>query len=160
MPFGIQAATAKVPDHLLPSSEYLSFEYPISQSANNQSHIANHLRAEPLFQPPKELGTGLFQVKTHRRLQDTKGEDSLVKRDRFRLPCHKFTGYLKPGISQTALLDPLREPETLQDPVEQIRWRAHVSLKVKGLPRPTKLPEHLGTNGLSSREPATADTSP
>jgi len=102
----------------------------------------------------------LLQVKTHGWLQDTKGEDSLVKRYRFRLPCHKFTGYLKPSASETTLLDPLREPETLQNPVEQIRWRAHVSLKVKGLPRPTKLPEHLGTNGVSSREPSTADSSP
>jgi len=99
-------------------------------------------------------------VKTHGWLQDTKGEDSLVKRYRFRLPCHKFTGYLKPSASETTLLDPLREPEVLQNPAEQIRRRAHVPIEVKGFPRPAKIPEHLGTNGVSSREPTTADTSP
>ena len=160
LPFGIQTATAKVPNHLLPSSRHLSSVYPISQSTNNHSHIANHPGTQSLFQPPKELGAGLLQMKTHGRLQDTKGEDSLVKRDRFRLPCHKFTGHLKPGFSQTALFDPLRETETLQDPAKQIRWSAHVSLKIKRFPHPAKLPEYLGSNGISSRKPATASTPP
>ena len=99
-------------------------------------------------------------MKTHGWLQDTKGEDSLVKRYRFRLPCHKFTGYLKPSASETTLLDPLREPKVLQNPAEQIRRRAHVPIKVKGLPRPAKIPEHLSSNGVSSREPTTAGSSP
>jgi len=160
VPFETQVAIAEVPDHQPPSWEYLSFEYPIPQSANNQSHIANLPGTESLLQPPEELGTGLLQVKTHGWLQNTKGEDSLMKRYRFRLPCHKFTGYLKPGISETALLNPLRETEPLQDPAEQIRRHAHVSLEVKGFPRPAKIPKHLSANGVSSPEPTTAGTSP